>query len=123
VFRSLATPLTNAHYVGATRGCIYGTEKSLSQVGLHAFSPLTEIEGLVLCGASTAGQGVLGGVLSGLMAARSVLGCRASELLDPGNPSLRVYPADRLDLWPADLRSKVSRRASRPARSAPRTSP
>ena len=60
VYYSLGTPLTNEHYLNATRGNLYGIEKSPSQVGPWAFSPRTEFEGLYLCGASTLSHGVAG---------------------------------------------------------------
>ena len=58
VFYSLGTPLTNEHYLNATRGNLYAIEKSPTQVGPWAFSPRTEFEGLYLCGASTLSPGV-----------------------------------------------------------------
>ena len=33
VFHELGTPLTNVHYCASTRGSMYGTEKSLAQLG------------------------------------------------------------------------------------------
>ena len=68
VFYSLGTPLTNEHYLNATRGNLYGIEKSPTQVGPWAFSPRTEFEGLYLCGASTVSHGVAGVTASGLTA-------------------------------------------------------
>ncbi|HSO13192.1 MAG TPA: NAD(P)/FAD-dependent oxidoreductase, partial [Anaerolineales bacterium] len=60
VYYSLGTPLTNEHYLNATRGNLYGIEKSPQQVGPWAFSSRTEFEGLYLCGASTTSHGVAG---------------------------------------------------------------
>jgi all-trans-retinol 13,14-reductase len=48
VFSSLGTPLTNEHYLNATRGNLYGIEKSPTQVGPWAFHPRTEFDGLYL---------------------------------------------------------------------------
>ncbi len=81
VFWSLATPLTNEHYINATRGNLYGIEKSRKQVGPWAFPVQSEIEGLLMCGASTESHGVAGVTGSGLTAARTILKCRTSELL------------------------------------------
>ncbi len=53
VYFSLGSPLTNGHYLNATRGNLYGIEKSPMQVGPGAFSARTEFDGLFLCGAST----------------------------------------------------------------------
>ncbi|MDO9131151.1 MAG: hypothetical protein Q7U34_14920, partial [Anaerolineales bacterium] len=70
MFYSLGTPLTNEHYLNATRGNLYGIEKSPSQVGPWAFSPRTEFDGLYLCGASTLSHGVAGVTQSGIDAAK-----------------------------------------------------
>jgi len=95
VFSDLATPLTNAHYVEAPAGGLYGIEKRLRQIGPFAFQPKTPFPGLTLCGASTAaGHGVLGATLSGLDAAKAILQCRTSELLRQNGPPLRVTPSE-----------------------------
>jgi len=109
VFYSLATPLTNEHYINATRGNLYGIEKSRKQVGPWAFPVQSEIDGLLMCGASTESHGVAGVTGSGLTAARSILKCRTSELLAQHGPELRVYPSDDVAQWPAELREKITR--------------
>ena len=97
VFADLGTPLTNEHYVAATRGNLYGTEKRLGQLGPWAFAPKTQIPGLYLCGASTvSGHGVMGATLSGLDAARAVLGCRTQDLLHQKGPAARILNAEQL---------------------------
>jgi phytoene dehydrogenase-like protein len=60
VFWSLGTPLTNEHFVNATRGNLYDTAKTRGQVGPGAFPVQTEIDGLLMCGASTLSHGVSG---------------------------------------------------------------
>ena len=94
VFQEVGTPLSNVHYVAATQGNLYGTEKSLGQLGPFAFGQRSEIENLWLCGASTTGHGVLGATFSGLLAARGILRCRVTELLRPGGPELRTLSAE-----------------------------
>lgn len=94
VFSDLGTPLTNVHYVAATRGNLYGTEKSLSHLGPFASGVRSEIDGLTLCGASTLAHGVLGATLSGLVAAGHVLRCRTSELLKKGEPPITLAQAE-----------------------------
>src|SRR5690606_38061522 len=84
VFAEVGTPLTNVHYVMATHGSLYGTEKTLDQIGPWAWGPGTPIEGLWLCGASTLSHGVSGATLSGVAAARAALGCRTRDLLREG---------------------------------------
>jgi phytoene dehydrogenase-like protein len=109
VFSSLGTPLTNVHYCAATRGNLYGTEKSLLQVGPFGWGVRSPIPGLSLCGASTLGHGVFGATLSGLVVARNLLGCRTSELLGQRGPSLAILPSEHPELWPAPLRARIAR--------------
>ncbi len=109
VFYSLGTPLTNVHYVNATRGNLYGIEKSRTQVGPGAFSNQTEFEGLWLCGASTQSHGVAGVTASGLATARSILQCRTSDLLKQNGPTLAIYPSEDVSQWPERLRGRIER--------------
>ncbi len=109
VFWSLATPLTNEHYIHATQGNLYGIEKSRKQVGPWAFPVQTEIEGLLMCGASTESHGVAGATGSGLTAARAILKCRTSELLTQHGPELRIYPSEDVTQWPTELQEKIER--------------
>jgi phytoene dehydrogenase-like protein len=109
VFWSLGTPLTNAHYINATRGNLYGIEKSRTQVGPGSFSNQTEFEGLWMCGASTQSHGVAGATVSGLATARGILHCRTSELLTQNGPELPVYPSEDVSQWPAHLRARIER--------------
>lgn len=107
VFYSLATPLTNEHYINATRGNLYGIEKSPRQIGPWAFPVQSEIDGLLMCGSSTESHGVAGVTGSGLTAARSILKCRTSELLTQPGPTLRIYPSEDVTQWPAELRERI----------------
>lgn len=106
LFCELGTPLTNAHYVAATAGSLYGIEKRLTQVGPMGFPLRTHLAGLYQCGASTFSHGVLGASLSGLAAAALALGSRPDDLLDAGGSPLHVLPADHPERWPADLRPR-----------------
>lgn len=83
IFAELGTPLTNVHYVAATEGNLYGTEKSKWQIGPWSWPIRGEIRNLSLCGASTLSHGVLGATLSGLAAAKSILEVSTAELLAP----------------------------------------
>jgi all-trans-retinol 13,14-reductase len=94
VFQDIGSPLTNAHYVEATRGNIYGTEKVLAQMGPFGFKQASPFKGLSLCGASTMGHGVPGASISGLNAAAQMLGCRMDELLKKNQPKLRLLSAE-----------------------------
>jgi all-trans-retinol 13,14-reductase len=109
VFSSLGTPLTNEHYLNATRGNLYGIAKSPSQVGPWAFSSRTEFEGLYLCGASTLSQGVAGVTASGINAARAVLKCRTRDILTQNGPSPKFLPSEDVSQWPEELRRKMER--------------
>ena len=109
VFWSLATPLTNEHYLNATRGNQYGISKSRRQVGPGAFPIRTEIEGLFLCGASTISHGVAGVTASGLAAAKSILGCKISDLLKQNGAEMKIYPSDDISAWPESLQKKIAR--------------
>ncbi|WP_321539376.1 phytoene desaturase family protein [Flavobacterium piscinae] len=62
----LGTPKTNQFYINSTRGNVYGTEKTLRQIGPFAYKNQTEFENLYLCGASTLSHGVTGASYSGL---------------------------------------------------------
>ncbi len=109
VFWSLGTPLTNAHYINATRGNLYGTEKSRTQVGPGSFPNQTGFEGLWMCGASTQSHGVAGVTASGLATARGILHCRTSDLLQQNGPELPVYPSEDVSQWPPHLQRRIAR--------------
>lgn len=108
VFRALGTPLTNAHYIRATRGGIYGTENSLRNLGPFSFPVRTEIAGLFECGASTISPGIHGVTRSGLAAAAAALGCEEHELLSASGQTLRIYPSDDPSAWPEELKPKIA---------------
>lgn len=103
VFAELGTPLSNVHYVASTRGNLYGTEKSLFQVGPFAQPLTTSIDGLFMCGASTLSHGVLGAHLSGLAAAARVLHCRVQDLFRGGSAAITLLPSEHPERWPKQL--------------------
>jgi all-trans-retinol 13,14-reductase len=106
-FAEVGTPLTTSSYLGSAEGGMYGTEKSLRQVGPFSFKTSTEIRGLRLTGGSTISHGVMGATFAGLVTAASVLKCSLPALLDAGGPPLETYPADDVSAWPESLRLKV----------------
>jgi len=106
VFAALGTPLTNVHYLRASRGGIYGTEKTLGNLGPFSFPVRSPLPGLFQCGASTIAPGVNGVTTSGLAAAAAVLGCAPDALLTARGQTLRIYPADDPTAWPPDLRPR-----------------
>ncbi len=109
VFQDLGTPLTNAHYINAYGGNIYGIDKTIDQTGPGSFAVTTEIDGLYLCGASTTSHGVAGAAGSGLIAASKILGCRMRELLANPGPPLQIYPAEDISQWPPKLQARIAR--------------
>jgi len=111
VFWNLGTPLTNVHYINSTRGNLYGTAKNNKQVGPRAFPTQTEIEGLLMCGASTRNFGVSGATKTGLDAAKVILHCSTADLLSQEGPLLKIYPAEDISQWPENLQKRIERGA------------
>lgn len=63
----------------------------------------TEIAGLYHCGASTVAHGVMGVLMSGISAAKEILGCRARDILsheDQGKITL-LPPSTTTPVLPA----------------------
>lgn len=106
VFSALGTPLTNVHFLHATGGGIYGTEKTIGNLGAFSFPVRTHIEGLFECGASTLAPGIHGVTRSGLAAAAAVLGCEQAELLTATGGKVRIYPSEAPETWPEELRPR-----------------
>lgn len=103
----LGTPKTNQFYVNSTRGNVYGTEKTLRQVGPFAYKNKTEIGNLFLCGASTLSHGVTGATYSGIEAAARVLNCKSEELLiQEENQRIRIYDAEDASTWDEFIHKK-----------------
>ncbi len=97
----LGTPKTNEFYINSTKGNVYGTEKTLRQVGPFSYKNKSEIENLFLCGASTLSHGVGGATHSGVMTAAQILQCDKEELLpDDPNQKIRIYDAEDAATWP-----------------------
>ncbi|MDX6181050.1 NAD(P)/FAD-dependent oxidoreductase [Flavobacterium sp. Fl-77] len=105
----LGTPKTNEFYINSSNGNVYGTEKTLNQVGPFAFKNKSEIENLFLCGASTLSHGVTGASFSGVSAAAAILDCHIDDLL-VANPDqkIRIYDAEDPDTWPEWVHVKRS---------------
>lgn len=110
VFRELGTPLTNANYVNATLGNLYGTDKGVRQMGPLGFPVKTAVSNLYMCGASTLSHGVAGATASGLLAAQQILKCSRRDLLKQNGPELQVYPSEDTSQWPEELQKKIARR-------------
>jgi hypothetical protein len=88
---------------------VYGTEKTLNQVGPFSYKNKTEIENLYLCGASTLSHGVGGATHSGLAAAAAILNCHKDDLLvEDAHQKLRIYDAEDQTTWPEWVNVKRS---------------
>ncbi len=115
VFQSVGTPLSNTHYVASTEGNLYGNEKSAMQLGPMGWGLKTSFDGLYMCGASTLGHGVAGATMSGLMCAKTILGCRRREILNATGQDLQILPADHPEDWPVGKQPKWMRREAQVA--------
>lgn len=103
----LGTPKTNQYYINSTRGNVYGTEKSLWQIGPFMYKNKTEIENLFLCGASTMSHGVTGATYSGVEAAAAVLNCNSNELLiNEDSKKMNIFDAEDSSTWSAFIHKK-----------------
>jgi hypothetical protein len=117
-FAELGTPLTNVHYCASTQGNLYGTEKSLLQIGPFAQPLATSIRGLWMCGASTLSHGVMGAHLSGLAVASRVVGCRMWDLVSSGGAPITLLPSEHPETWPKDRLRKPAEVATEEQASA-----
>jgi len=103
----LGTPKTNEFYINSTKGNVYGTEKTLNQVGPFSYKNKTEIENLFLCGACTLSHGVAGATYSGVAAAAAILGCTSDDLvLKDESQKIRIYDAEDASTWPDWVHTK-----------------
>lgn len=105
----LGTPKTIEYYINSTNGNVYGTEKSLLQIGPFAFKAKSAIHNLYLCGASTLFHGVAGATKSGVETAAKILNCNAKALLKPDvNQNIRIYDAEDSASWPDWVHQKIA---------------
>ena len=105
----LGTPMTNEFYINSTKGNVYGTEKTLNQVGPFSYKNKTDIENLYLCGASTLSHGVAGATHSGLATAAIILNCHSDDLIvTDNNQKIRIYDAEDQNTWPEWIHTKRS---------------
>lgn len=108
VHKELGTPITNNYYINTTRGNVYGTEKSLKNIGPFAYKAKSEIENLYLCGASILSHGVAGASHSGVDTASKILKCHPDELKKPQEDQfLRIYEAESAENYPDWMLKKI----------------
>jgi len=110
----MGTPITNEYYVNTTRGSIYGTEKSLWNIGPFAFKNKSEIENLYMCGSSVLSHGVAGASHSGVDTAAQILGCTPRDLIQPDETQqLKLYDAEDDSNYPDWLQKKIEVKRAR----------
>jgi all-trans-retinol 13,14-reductase len=71
-FHELSTPLSQASFVMADRGAMYGLEMSAERMSHSALNVRTPVPGLLLAGQDAAGPGIQGAFMGGFMAAASI---------------------------------------------------
>ncbi len=71
-FHELSTPLTQASFVMADRGAMYGIEMSPGRMSHSALKIRTPVPGLLLAGQDAASPGIQGAFMGGFMAAASL---------------------------------------------------
>ncbi|WP_179375307.1 phytoene desaturase family protein [Winogradskyella wichelsiae] len=114
VHQELGTPITNEYYINATKGNVYGTEKSLKHIGPFAYKMKTEIENLYMCGSSTLSHGVAGAGYSGVQTAAVILGCKQDDLIQPDtSQNLRVFDAEDDTNYPDWMLKKIALKKSK----------
>lgn len=107
----VSTPITNEFYIRATKGNVYGTEKSLMQVGPWTYSNKAEIDNLYLCGASILAHGVGGALNSGMQTASKILNLKVNDMLKPeAGQEVRIYDAEDNAEWPGWLTRKMEQK-------------
>jgi all-trans-retinol 13,14-reductase len=71
-FHELSTPLSQASFVVADHGAMYGLEMSAERMRHRALRVHTPVRGLLLAGQDAAGSGIQGAFMGGFMAASSL---------------------------------------------------
>jgi all-trans-retinol 13,14-reductase len=71
-FHEVSTPLSQASFVAADRGAMYGLEMSSERMSSSALKVRTPLPGLLLAGQDAASPGIQGAFMGGFMAAASV---------------------------------------------------
>ncbi len=114
VHKDLGTPMTNEYFINSTDGSVYGTEKTLRQIGPSSFGATSEIENLYLCGASVLSHGVAGASYSGVQTAAEILGCKQDDLLKhDGTQVVRIYDAEDSTNYPDWMLKKIEVKKAR----------
>ena len=116
VQKELGTPMTNEYFIDTTNGCVYGTEKSIKQIGPFSFKAKSEIENLYLCGASILSHGVTGASYSGVQTAAQILNCTQDDLIKlDESQNVRIFDAEESSEYPEWMLKKIQVKKSRVA--------
>jgi len=116
VQKELGTPMTNEYFIDTTNGCVYGTEKSIKQIGPFSFKAKSEIENLYLCGASILSHGVTGASYSGIQTAAQILNCTQDDLIKlDESQNIRIFDAEESSEYPEWMLKKIQVKKSRVA--------
>ncbi|MBZ0328193.1 MAG: NAD(P)/FAD-dependent oxidoreductase [Altibacter sp.] len=114
IIKELGTPITNRFYINSTNGSVYGTEKTLKQIGPFAFKPRSEIKNLFLCGASIASHGIAGASYSGVQTAGEILNLKQFDLIQPNeSQNIRIYDAEDDKEYPSWMLKKIEVKKAR----------
>jgi len=118
IMKELGTPITNKFYINSTNGSVYGTEKTLNQIGPFAFKPRSEIQGLYLCGASIASHGIAGASYSGVQTAGEILNLKQFDLIKHDeSQNVRIFDAEDDKEYPSWMLKKIEVKKARLATS------
>ncbi len=71
-YHEMSTPLSQASYVGADRGAMYGIEMSAARLRSSTLGARTPVPGLYLAGQDAASMGLQGAFMGGFMAAAAI---------------------------------------------------
>ena len=114
IVKELGTPITNEFYINSTNGSVYGTEKTLNQIGPFAFKPKSEIKNLFLCGASIASHGIAGASYSGVQTAGEILNLKQFDLIKHDeSQNVRIYDAEDDKDYPSWMLKKIEVKKAR----------
>ncbi len=114
IVKELGTPITNKFYINSTNGSVYGTEKTLNQIGPFAFKPKSEIQDLFLCGASIASHGIAGASYSGVQTAGEILNLKQFDLIKHDeSQNVRIYDAEDDKDYPSWMLKKIEVKKAR----------
>jgi all-trans-retinol 13,14-reductase len=109
VYYSLGTPLTNEHYLNATRGNLYGIDKRPSQVGPWPSRRAPSSTACTCAGKARSAMAWQASPLRGSVRRRPCSNCRSSDILTQKGPGPMFLQAEEPGTWPEHLKKKMER--------------